>query len=131
MFLKIWEPVVQSKNHFYIFRYLSQQLTIFWNQGLYILVSYCCNSNSSEIQLLKTARIYCLTVLEGRTWVSLDWNQGVDRTAFLSGGCRRDFIFWPWTSFERLPAFLGLWPPPIFKASNGWSSFLLIPSLWF
>lgn len=48
---------------------------------------------------------------------------------FLSGGSRGKSIFLPFSSFQRLPTFLGSWPYSIFKASNGWLTLSHIPSL--
>ena len=57
--------------------------------------------------------MYYLTVQEAKnqTWVSLVQNLGVSRAAFLSGASRGETF----STFYRLPTFLGLWPLPLSK----------------
>lgn len=49
-------------------------------------------------------------------------NRGVSKSAFFSWGSRRESIFVVFSNFQKLPAFLGLWLPSVFKASSGRSS---------
>lgn len=51
--------------------------------------------------------------------VSLSQNQGVGKAVFLTGSWRRGEHFFAFYGLQRLPTFLGLWPPSsIFKASK-------------
>ena len=42
-------------------------------------------------------------------------NRGVSKSAFFSWGSRRESTFVVFSSFQKLPAFLGLWLPPSSK----------------
>ena len=68
-----------------------------------ILVAYCCLSKLTQIQWLKTAQIYSLTVQEVRS----PKNQG-RQGCIPSGGSRGKFSPLPFLA-SRLPAFLGSW----------------------